>query len=133
MPVIQQELLRIRRFNRRCAVLSLALILLAVLGSHFVRPAGHDFGQYYMGGVVARAGLWHALYPKPIPGAPENAGTQTASTMHPDHAALAVRVGVGDANRFFQPPPVALLLAPLSLLSYDAALWIWLVAMSLAG
>ena len=61
-----------RLFNRAAA----AFALLFILGSQLVRPATsyQDFSQYYMGALMARAGLWDAIYPEPLPGSIYNAG-----------------------------------------------------------
>ena len=118
------------RFNRACGVAALAwMIGLAVFVS--LRPPNyHDFGQYYMAGLIARHGLWGDLYPIPHPASNANAGGRADSDMRPAYARLAEEHGVGDVNRFIQTPPIALLLIPLSFLSCHAAYVLWVCVMS---
>ncbi|MBM3288407.1 MAG: DUF2029 domain-containing protein, partial [Candidatus Eisenbacteria bacterium] len=119
----------VARFNRLCSALAAGWMLL-ILASVFIRPPGtRDFGQYYMGGLIARLGEWNSLYPIPHPDAKANAGWQAYSTMHPVYADLARRHGVGDVNRFIHPPPWALVFVPLSLLGYEWAFRVWIVLM----
>src|SRR4051812_23155315 len=71
--------LDVRLFNRACAAVALAFLLIAVMGKYIVYERRGieqtaDFGQYYMGGVMALRGEWDALYPSPRPGAVVNAG-----------------------------------------------------------
>jgi hypothetical protein len=66
-------------FNRCCALAGLLFLLLGV-GAKYVTyarrglPQAQDFGQYYMGGLMALHGEWDALYPVPRQGALTNAG-----------------------------------------------------------
>ena len=96
-------------------------------------PGFEDFGQYYMGGVIACEGAWEALYPMPLPGATKNAGWRDGSTMKPAYGALARSRGVGDVNRFVLPPPMAIVFAPLALLPWREAAWVWAALMILCG
>jgi hypothetical protein len=80
-----------------------------------------------MGGVIARTGAWPSLYPIPHPDSPYNPGLKDDSDRRPAYAVLSDDLGVGDDPRFIQPPPDALLFAPLALLSYHKAFWVWVI------
>jgi hypothetical protein len=102
----------------------------------FFRPLGpdnYDFAQYYMGAVILRAGRTDALYPNPLETARRNPGWPDGSLMHPAYEELALRAGVGNTHRFVHPPPMAVVLWPLSFLSYEKALWAWSFAMGLCA
>jgi len=45
-----------RRFNRRCEIAALVYMLAVLPASLVLAPEGRDFGQYYMGGLVALDG-----------------------------------------------------------------------------
>jgi hypothetical protein len=113
------------RFNRACAALALVWLLGASLV--IARQAGSlcDFPQFYMGAAAARAGIWDSLYPIPRPGSLNNPGLAPDSFTRPAYADLAARLGVGNATRFIQPPPAALLMSPLGLVPYRSARIVW--------
>lgn len=114
-------------FNLVCALLG-GTILLSVVGyRHLTAHNYQDFPQFYMGGIMARDGDWDSLYPVPLPGSERNAGEFDTSTMRPRYAQLATEAGVPDAQRFIQAPPIALVLWPLSFLSYPDAHLAWTV------
>jgi len=119
-------LLRISR------VIIFVWLLAVVPGRNLWNMAYIDFPQYYMGGVIARHGAWEALYPVPKPDSLHNPGYITDSTMRPDYEALAKATGVGDAMRFMQPPPAALLFLPMAFLPYKIAAIVWLFLLCLA-
>lgn len=122
-----------RRTQRFALALALPCLLVSCLYRQSIDPEFHDFGQYYMAAVIARAGAWDSLYPIPDPASNDNAGWAHASRMTPRYARLAAEHGVGDVNRFIQPPPMALLLAPLAWLSFEHAHLVWLMLMTLAA
>ncbi|MGA2230780.1 MAG: hypothetical protein ABSH22_07760, partial [Tepidisphaeraceae bacterium] len=115
---------------------ALVVIIANTLAS--IRFAGRatdfiDFGQFYMGGVMAHARAWSDLYPRPVPGSNLNAGFPDASVMSPFYAKAARENGVGDTYRYINPPPFALLLWPLSFFHSAQAKWVWLFAMACCG
>lgn len=98
--------------------------LLAVIPirQHFAPASTADFSQYYMGGLMARQGLWESIYPVPVENAAANPGNPGCSMLKPAYAEQAELAGVhGDMWRFIQPPPAAVFMIPLSWLSYDHA------------
>jgi hypothetical protein len=114
--------LDIPRFNRTCSILGLAFLLL-VIGAkvawyeHRHLPQMQDYPQYYMGGLMALNGAWDSMYPIPNPGSHTNPGFVGNSTLRPRYRELALSHGVSEESvRFMQPPPLALLLAPLALM-----------------
>jgi hypothetical protein len=121
----------VKRWNRFCRLAALVWILALTVSYRTYWPQDQDSGQYYMGGLVARLGEWNALYPIPHPGNPYNAGGRVGSSMNPEYRRLAFAQGVGDANRFIQPPPIALAFVPLSGLPFRDAQWIWFLLMAL--
>lgn len=90
-----------------------------------------DFAQLYMGGSMARTGQWNALYPVPLPNAEGNAGYPDGSKSHPAYERVAMELGIGDSFRFIHAPPVALLMAPLTLLPLSTAQHLWTILMAL--
>ncbi len=122
----------------RCLLwaLSLLVILTGVVAS---LRLGHrktdliDFGQFYMGGLIAHASAWNDLYPQPISGSQLNAGYPEGSKMSPLYQKIANEKGVGDTYRYINPPPTALLLWPLSLFQPERAQWIWILAMTVCA
>ena len=135
---IDAETISIRRFNRLCAVVGLIFLCLTA-GARTWWNFNHqptqspDFPQYFMAALIVRDGDWKSLYPIPKPGSADNPGSADASTLRPGYAALASANGVPlDANRFMQPPQVALLLAPLALLSYSHAYFCWILLLIVA-
>ena len=117
--------------------MGLALALLCLFASWSYRqsvdPKFYDFGQYYMAALIVREAAWDSLYPIPDPESNDNAGGALDSWMTPRYAQLAADHGVGDVNRFIQPPPLALLLAPLAWLPFEQAHLLWLGLMTLAA
>lgn len=92
-----------------------------------------DFPQYYMPGMILKYGEVGDLYPDPIDGAEGNAGWTAYSIMKPGHKKLAQSIGVEQSVRFIQPPPAALLLAPLAALPFPIARIVWGVFMGFCG
>ncbi len=115
------------RFNRICAVLAAAWLLLSMRASLHHWPSDGDFPQFYMGGVMARAGAWDSIYPIPKPDSLNSAGLPEDSTMRPRYAQEAESHHVRDGTYFIQPPPVAILLEPLSFFSYQTAYRFWIL------
>src|SRR5271154_5421762 len=81
-------------FKRRCATFGLLFLLITQFGMLISENRNtpvvyHDFGQYYMGAVMARAGLWDSLYPIPNPDSIDNPGLVQGSTMRPAYKAQA--------------------------------------------
>jgi hypothetical protein len=130
---MNETLRKTRLFNRVCGGLALLWLLAVPPCSLLRRPNLIDFPQFYMGGAVVRAGASASLYPIPHADSRHNPGLPGDSEMRPTYAALAERLGVGNGMRFIQPPPVALLLTPLSLLPYRTAGWIWVLVLGLAA
>ena len=119
-----------RRFNRACA----AFALLFILAAQLVRPATsyQDFSQYYMGALMARAGLWDAIYPEPLPDGIYNAGWMDQSHVRDAYKGMGERHGINEFGfRFIQSPPVALLFIPLTLLEHPTAYKVWITILSL--
>ncbi len=124
---------RTRLINRTCGAAALIWLLIASqLNGLWPFPA-NDFAQFYMGAAIARAGKWEALYPVPSEGSRHNPGLAGDSEMKPAYAALATAIGVQNAPRFIQAPPVAVMLAPMALLPYRAAMRLWMLLMGLAA
>jgi hypothetical protein len=109
--------------------------LVATLGYRYWRgTSDQDFPQYYMGGVIARLGAWDQLYPVPRPGLMRNPGFIEDSTPKPLYAQeMRSRIPAGEGVRYMQPPPVALLLVPLSFLTYQQAYAAWMVLLLLSA
>lgn len=90
-----------------------------------------DFAQLYMGGYMARTGQWNSLYPVPLSDAEGNAGYPGGSKSHPAYDRAATELGIGDSFRFIHAPPVALLMAPVTLLPLNTAQVLWTLLMAL--
>lgn len=122
-------------FNRLCFYLALQWLLVTIPLGIVWRPTAPDFGQFYMGGLIARQGEWYSLYPIPLPGSRDNPGLNIHSFAKPGWKALALIHGVPDYTRFILPPPSALPFIPLTFFSYVHAFWIWtfLLTMSVWG
>jgi hypothetical protein len=83
-------------FRQRCAIVGLLFLLVSQFGKliwydYTHRTYTFDFNQYYMGGMIARAGAWDSLYPIPIPGSNVNVGYSEGSTLRPRYARRPVR------------------------------------------
>ena len=114
-----------RAANAACAAFVFAFLYATILPAVWNEPTKHDFGQFYMGGAVASAGAWDALYPVPKTGSTYNPGWWYGSISKPQYEAIAGRDGVGATFRFIQLPPNALLYEPLSSMSYENAYRLW--------
>ncbi len=119
------ELPQVRRFNRICLVLALLWLVVSIPLGILKRPTIPDFAQFYMGGVLASQGDWKSLYPIPYPGSRDNPGLRIHSFAKPGWRAMCRIRGVPDYTHFILPPQSALMFAPLSLLSYRQAFWLW--------
>lgn len=86
-----------------------------------------------MGGMIVLNGAWDSLYPIPDPNSHVNPGIAADSTMRPRYRGLAIGSGANGLTAFIQPPPAALMLAPLALLSYEDARFVWLLLLCLAA
>src|SRR5687767_9966679 len=123
-------------FNRACVSIALLVLIALVPASVVLRRNYQDFSHFYLGGQVARHGLWGDLYPVPRPGSAGQASMQDASDMRPGYARLAEEYKVdegGQPFRFAQPPPNALLYLPLAYLSYPNAHLAWVVVSCLCA
>ncbi len=118
------------RFNRVCRISALAWLLGVTVGGLLFRPTHQDFSAFYMGGLAARSGAWDALYPTPSPGSPYYIARD--GTMKPWFVHTAQSLKVQALCPFLQSPPAALLFAPLSLLPFEPAHWLWLIVLALA-
>lgn len=126
-------------FNRRCSIIGLCFLILVMGAKSAVYERRHippmeDFPQYYMGGLVALHGAWDSMYPIPIPGSHTNPGFVGNSTLRPGYRALAQSHGITEESvRYMQPPPLALLLAPLAALPAKASFYVWMAFLILAS
>jgi hypothetical protein len=129
----------IARFNRNCAVIGLLFLLVTVGGKtawyeHKGLPQSPDFPQYFMAGRIALAGAWDSLYPIPLATSRTNPGAPQDSDMRPRYAQLCAESGLSaGANRYIQPPPLALVLIPLALVPAGVSYWLWLMLLALAA
>ena len=117
-------------FNRASA----AFALVFILGAQLVRPATsyQDFSQYYMGALMARAGLWDSIYPQPLPGSIYNAGWGDQSAVREKYREMGERHGINEFGfRFIQSPPVAVVFIPLTFLEHPTAYKVWIAILSL--
>jgi hypothetical protein len=125
-----REVAETARWRKSCAIFGLLFLLITQYAKLIYYDYHHlttyqDFPQYYMGGLIARVGAWNALYPIPKPGAMSNPGAPENSTMRPRYAKLAEQSGIGDNTRYIQPPPLALVLIPLSWLPAHVSFYLW--------
>ena len=123
----------------------------------------HDFGQYYIGALVAKYDLWDQLYPKPhenIYNAPpslqkyigypffmynnsaelEGRWSFYGSVASPENSSIGNALKdkyprLQEGWHYVCPPPLAILLWPMGFLSYNQASYFWylLMAASLSG
>lgn len=91
-----------------------------------------DFPQFYLAGALVDAGQSDALYPIARPESQHHPGMPADSEPHPAYAARAAQLGVSRHPRFIGPPPLAVVLAPMGLLPYPAAVRLWLFLLGLA-
>jgi hypothetical protein len=126
--------MNVESFNRNCRIAALIWLTVGVSFSFKYRPVRFDdFGQFYMGGLIARHHAWKALYPTPHADSPYNPGETKDATPNSEFQSLRDAAGVpGDLN-FIQSPPTALLLEPLTLGSYRHARWAWIVLCGLCA
>jgi len=135
MTNAQQRLLGLRiwapnYFNPLCNFAAFTFLMASAIHGICSRPVTNDFGQYYMGGLIAREGQWDSLYPIPKPGSEDHPGYPHASILRPKYAELMRAAGVDDNARFILAPPVALLCIPFTLINYKAANGVWVLLMS---
>jgi len=90
-----------------------------------------DFAQYYMGGSIVLANDYDSLYPEADGSIKGNLGFPEYSTPKPGYTQLVQEKQVHDSLRYILPPPSAFLFAPLALLSFAAAQWVWAVTLGL--
>jgi hypothetical protein len=127
------------RFNRNCALIGLFFLLISVGAKtawyeHRGLPQSPDFPQYYMAGRIALAGAWDSLYPIPKATSRTNPGAWVDSDMRPRYAQLCAQAELSPAaNRYIQPPPLALLLIPLALIPAGLSYWLWLILLAFAA
>jgi hypothetical protein len=119
------------RFNLACAVFALLWIVGTAPISLRFRPTFQDFPQFYMGGVVARAGAWESLYPVPLPGITANPGLSEDGVAKPRYVQLRKERRVPDYTRPITPPPTQLLFLPFAWLEYRTAYFAWAAVLSL--
>ena len=126
-PAARLSPIRARPAAAKAVALAFVFLFLyaAILPAIWNEPTKHDFGQFYMGGQIARAGAWDSLYPVPKVDTVYNPGWWYGSTSKPRYEALARRSGAGATFRFIQLPPNALLYAPLAGLSFANAYRLW--------
>ncbi len=84
-----------------------------------------DLAHYYMGGAILLEGEFDSLYPVPIVGMEANVGWSDSSHPKPVYCTIAEERGVENSFRYILPPPTTLMLAPLALLPYPVAKWVW--------
>jgi hypothetical protein len=127
------------RFNRNCAVIGLLFLLISVGAKtawyeHKGLPQSPDFPQYYMAGRIALTGAWDSLYPIPKATSRTNPGAWADSDMRPRYAQLGAQAGLSPAaNRYIQPPPLALLMIPMALIPAALSYWFWLILLAFAA
>ena len=127
----RRALMSPHRFRRLAMLVVAVYVGLAVLPGMWHERDHHDFGQFYMGGAIARAGDWADLYPVPVPGATLNPGWPAGSTPKPGYQQQVKAHRVGGTFRFIQLPPNAILYEPLALMTYQNAYRAWHVVMLL--
>jgi glycosyl transferase family 87 len=120
--------------KRVCALVALAYLAIATAVGFVRTPIYGDFSQFYLTGLIDRAGAYDALYPIPILGSVHNAGAMADSSAKPQLTAIAAAHGVNfTPYHFILPPPAALLFWPLGFLSGPAAFTVWMTLSVLAG
>lgn len=111
--------------NRYALMMSWLWLIIVLPFSIIHRPTIPDFGQFYMGGVLAQEGEWESIYPVPIRGSLDNPGLNMHSRAKSKWLNLSKTRRVQDYTHFILPPPTALLFVPLSYLTYSQAFWVW--------
>jgi hypothetical protein len=123
-----------KTFKHVCALVALVYLAITTAVGFVRTPIYGDFSQFYLTGLIVRAGVYDALYPIPIPGSAHNAGAMADSTAKPQLTAIAAVHGVNfTPYHFILPPPAALLFWPLSFFSGPTAYTLWLALSVLAG
>ncbi len=130
--------LDIGRFNRICSILGLAFLLVTIGAKwawyeHRHLPQAQDYTQYYMGGLMALRGNWDSIYPIPLPGGLHNVGFDDSSTLPEKYSQATTELGTEGSYRFMQPPPAALLFAPLAMLPYKTSQLVWTILLIFAA
>ncbi len=74
---------------RLCRIAALVYLLALVINGEARHPDFRDFSQFYVTGLIDRAGAWDALYPTPIPGSIYNPGNWRDSVAKPASDRLA--------------------------------------------
>lgn len=95
------------------------------------KKGNQDLAQYYMGGAICLERAYEGLYPEPKEGIVANVGWPESSAPREEYIAIAEERGVENTFRYILPPPTTLLLAPLALLPYTIARWIWVGTLGL--
>ena len=124
-PVIADLVRPASRFHLLCAGVVLIAMAGVVLPAVWHERDHHDFGQFYMGGVMAARGDWAELYPVPYRGATLNPGWPMGSQSKPGYWAEARARGVGRTFRYIQLPPNAILYGPMARLTTQGAYRAW--------
>lgn len=81
--------------------------------------------MFYLGARVAVLGKWDELYPIPTVDSKTHPGWPAGSIPKPAYQLLADESQIVDPFRFVYPPPSAIMLAPIGLLSVADALPLW--------
>jgi hypothetical protein len=92
------------------AIAALCLLFIVVL-SRSARPQETNFLSFYSGASLALEGKWQDMYNREALLARERAFVP----------------GVAHVAHYVRPPAYALVTAPLALLSFNAAFWVWMV------
>lgn len=119
------------KFNRICHFIALLWLLISVPIGMRLRPTMPDFGQFFVGGIIAQRGEWKSLYPIPVRRSRDNAGLVTHSNAKPLWLAISKEHDVADFTHFILPPPSALLFIPFAWMSYAHAYWTWMFLLCL--
>ena len=134
MTNAQQRLLGLRiwapyYFNPLCNFAAFTF-LMAVDSWHLLNAVTNDFGQYYMGGLIAREGQWDSLYPIPKPGSEDHPGYPHASILRPKYAELMARQESTITLASYSHLLWRFLCIPFTLINYKAANGVWVLLMS---
>jgi len=124
------------RFETLKAQIIVYLVAFVGLGAimtvrQITKPSGlADFSVFYLGGQVAKQGVWVDLYPIPIPGAVGHPGLPDASEPKPLYKSLAEVAGLKNPYRYVFTPPSAILLIPFVHGSWESSIVGWWILMS---